>query len=81
MHLFELQFLCFPDICPGVGLLAHMVTLSFLRNFELFSIMAALVYIPKNILGGFPFLHTLSIFIICRFSDDSDFDLSEVITH
>ena len=55
--------------------------LSFLSNFELFSIMAALVYIPNNILGGFPFLHTLSIFIICRFSDDSDFDQSEVIPH
>ena len=55
--------------------------LTFLRNFELFSIVAALVYIPTNILGGFPFLQTLSIFIICRFSDDSHFDQSEVIPH
>ena len=31
---FELEFLSFLDVCPGVGLLDHMVTLilSFLRN-------------------------------------------------
>ena len=27
MYLFKLEFLFFPDICPGVGLLAHMVAL------------------------------------------------------
>ena len=34
MSLFELEFSSFPDICPGLGLLDHMVTLflPFLRN-------------------------------------------------
>ena len=27
MHLFELEFLSFLDVCPGVGLLDHMVAL------------------------------------------------------
>ena len=27
VHLFELEFLSFPDICPGVGLMDHVVTL------------------------------------------------------
>ena len=34
---------------------------SFLRNSILFSIVAATIYIPNNTVGGFPFLHTLSI--------------------
>ena len=31
----------------------------------LFSIVAALIYIPTNSAGGFPFLHTFSITLIC----------------
>ena len=27
MYLFELEFSSFPDICPGVGLLDHVVAL------------------------------------------------------
>ena len=27
VHVFELEFSSFPDICPGVGLLDHMATL------------------------------------------------------
>ena len=38
MYLFELQF-CL-DICPGVGLLDHMVALFFLRTLHIFSIGA-----------------------------------------
>ena len=38
MTLFELETSYFPDICPGVGLLDHMVTvfLVFMRNFQTF---------------------------------------------
>ena len=33
MHLFKLEFWSFLDICPGVGLLDHVITVfSFLRN-------------------------------------------------
>ena len=54
-------FLHSTDICPGVGMLAHIATIfSFLRNLHTFSIVAAPVYIPASNLGGFPFLHTLS---------------------
>ena len=44
---FQIKFS--PDICPGVGLLDHTVTLflvSFLRNFILFSTVTVLIYIP-----------------------------------
>ena len=33
MHLFELEFSSILDICPGIGLLDHMITL-FLDFFE-----------------------------------------------
>ena len=57
MYLFELEF-C-PDICPGVGLLGHMVVLFlvFKGTSILFSIVATLIYIPTNSVRGFPFLH------------------------
>ena len=46
MYLFQLKFSSFPDICPGVGLLGHMVTLFlvFKGISILFSIMGRLVY-------------------------------------
>ena len=59
MYLFELV-LIFPNKCPGVGLLDHMVTFSFLGNFHAFSIVTAPIYIPINGVGGFSFLHILS---------------------
>ena len=60
MHLYELEFS--PDICPGMGLLDHMVILFlvFEGTSRLFSIVAAPIYIPTHSAGGFPFLHTLS---------------------
>ena len=60
MYLFELEFS--PDICPGIGLLDHMVILFliFKGTSILFSVVAAQVYIPTSSLGGFPFLHILS---------------------
>ena len=62
MYLFELEFLSFLDICPGVGLLDNKVTLFlvFQGNPILFSIAAAPIYIPTNSVGRFLFLHTLS---------------------
>ena len=55
MYLLELWF--YLDICPGVGLLDHMVILfSVLWGTSiLFSIVAAPTYIPTNSVGGFPF--------------------------
>ena len=54
MYLFELEFLSFLDICPGVGLLGRMVALflAFKGTSILFSIVAALIYIPTNSVGG-----------------------------
>ena len=69
MYLFKLQFLSFLDICPGVGLLDYAqhnyalckpAILVFKGTSVLFSIVAALIYIPINGVGGVPFLHTLS---------------------
>ena len=56
------QIRVFSDICPGMGLLDHMVTLVLVLYvaFILFSIVAAPIYIPTNSVGGFPFFHTLS---------------------
>ena len=59
---FELEFSCFLDICPGMGLLGHMVTLVlvFEGTCILFPIVAAPVYVPINSEGRFLFLYTLS---------------------
>ena len=54
---------CFSlDICPAVGLQGHMVALFlvFWGTSILFSIVSVPIYIPANIVGGFPFIHTLS---------------------
>ena len=50
MYLFCLSFL---DICPGVGLLDHMVALVlvFKGTSILFSVVAAPIYIPTNSVG------------------------------
>jgi len=60
MYIFKLWF-C-PDICPGVGLLDHMVTLLLLvkGTFILFPIMAAPNYIPF-------FLHSLQHLLFVDF--------------
>ena len=60
IYLFRLQFS--PDICPGVGLLDHMLTLFlvFKGTFKLFSIVTASVFTPTHSIRRFPFLYTLS---------------------
>ena len=49
-------------MCPGVGLLDHMVTLFliFLRNFHNILHSGFTNLIPTNNVEEFPFLHTLS---------------------
>ena len=61
MHLFEVVFLFSLDKYPEVELLDHMLVplLIFWGVSILFSIMAALIYIPTNSTWGFPFLHIL----------------------
>ena len=64
MYLFDLELLSFPDICPGVGLQDHIVTLFLvsLGTCILFSIVAAPIYISTNSRGGVPFLQRFSEF-------------------
>ena len=72
--LFQFWFL--QGICLGVRLLGHMVTLFsvFKGTSELVSIVAALIYIPTNRVGGFSFCHTLCS-IHCRLFDGGHSDL------
>ena len=55
---FELEFLSFPNICPGVILLGHVVTLFlvFKGIVILSSMVATPMYIPTKSVGGLPFL-------------------------
>ena len=55
-YLFKLEFSSFLDICPGVGLLDHMVTLFLVFKEPPY---CCPIYIPTNSIGGFLFLHTL----------------------
>ena len=63
---FELEFSCFLDICPGMGLLDHMVTLVsvFEEAYMLFPIVAAPIYVPINSERGF--LSVCSLSSICH---------------
>ena len=56
MYLFKPWFSL--DICPGVGLLDHIVALFLVYKGA--SILDVPIYISTNSVGGFPFLHTLS---------------------
>ena len=58
MHIFEF---C-SDICPGAGLLRHMVILFlvFWGTSILFSTVTVPTYIPTNSVGRFHFFHTFS---------------------
>ena len=59
---FQTMFFFFLDICPIVGLLDHKIALLlvFRETSILFSIVVVPIYISKNSVGGFPFLHILS---------------------
>ena len=81
MYLFELWFSL--GICPGVGLLGHVVVLFLVSKGTsmLFSIVAVPIYIPTNSVRRFPFFHTISSIFVSRFFDDGHSDLCEVISH
>ena len=49
--------------------------------FLVFSVLAAQIYIPTSSVGGFPFLHTLSAFVICKLFDDGYSDWCEMVPH
>ena len=70
MYIFELQFLCFPQIYPEVGLLDYIVTLFILRNLHIFSIVVVTIYISINCLGGLLFSTSSPAFIIFRLFDE-----------
>ena len=55
-YLLNLEFSSFLNICPGVGLLDHMVALFLVVKGSaiLFSIVAAPIYMPTNLRLGFP---------------------------
>ena len=67
MYHFKLRFS--PDMCPGVGLLDHMITLFLVfKDISIqFSIVTVPSYMPTNNVGGFPFLHTLSSMLFVDF--------------
>ena len=71
---FESMFLLSSDIYPGVGLMDHMLVfflgLFFFFLEELFTIVAALIYIPTHGIIEFPFL---LIFTMCYISLTSSF--------
>ena len=81
MYLFKFEFSSFPDICPGVRLLDHMVVLFlvFWGTSILFSIVTAPIYIPTNSVPRSLFSTFSPTFAICRLLDDSHFDRCEVI--
>ena len=55
-----LFFFFFLSICPGVELLGHDSSIfSFIRNLQLLSIVAVLIYIPTNNVGGFSFFFSI----------------------
>ena len=68
MYLFELWFSL--GICPGVGLLGHVVVLFLVSKGTcmLFSVVAVPIYIPTNSVRGFPFFpHHLQHFLLVDF--------------
>ena len=59
-------------ICPGVGLLEHVVVLYsfFFATSILFCIVVVPIYISTNSEGGYPFVHTLSSISSSFIKDD-----------
>ena len=81
VYLFELVFF-FWGVYPEVKLLGDMVVVyfSFLQSLQ-FPTVAAPIYIPTNSVEGSLFSTFLTIFVLCRFFDDSHFVGCEVISH
>ena len=70
-------------MCPEVGLLGRMGVPFpvFLGISALFSMVAVLVCIHTNSVGGFPFLHTSPAFVACRLLDSNHSDWHEMVPH
>ena len=66
MYLVKLRFSM--GICPGVGLLDHMV------------VFKGPIYLPPNSVGGSHFFTSAPAFIVCRLLDEGHSDWCEVIT-
>ena len=79
VYLFRLAF--FFDMYPE--LLDHKVVLflTFWGTSILFYIVAAPACLPTNSVWGFPSLHILPVFAICRLFDDRHSDMYEVASH
>ena len=56
-------------------LVDHMVAIfSFLRNFQLFTMLDVQTYSPTNRVGGFPILHNLTSIYVYRFFNNRHSD-------
>ena len=78
-----LNYSFFLDMCPGMGLLDHMVilVLGFCRTSILFSVVAAPIYIPTKVYEGFLFSTPSSAFVICRFFNNRHYGGCEVVPY
>ena len=79
-YLFALQF-CLA-MCPGVGLLDHIVVLYlvFWGTSILFSAVV-MPYIPTNSIGDSLFSTLSPALVICRFINDGHSDWYEIVAH
>ena len=75
----SLSVMVFLGFMPSNEMLGHMVVLFlvFIGISILFSIVAVSVYIPTNCARGFPYLHILPAFTVCRFFNDGHSDRVE----
>ena len=62
------QIMFFSGCMPSSEIVGSYVALvlAFEGTSILFSTVAVLIYIPMNSVGGSPFLHTVSRFVLCR---------------
>ena len=82
-YLFELVFLCFLKVYPGVELLGHMVVLFLVfREISILSPQWLHKFIfPPTVYKGSLFSTFSSTFVIYVLSDGSHSDMWEVISH
>ena len=64
-----------------MGLYDSSFLLIFLETSILFSIMAVSIHIPAKSVLEFLFSRSSPTFVICRFLDDSHFDMFKMISH
>ena len=83
MYLFELVFLFFSDIFPGVELLGHMIVLFsvFEKSAYCFPQWLHQFTFPPTVYKGSLFSIFSATFVICVLFEDSHSDMCEVISH